>query len=186
VSVLADSPAIFRRPRPTLVRAPSPDPPFDDEIAWTSRKVDPPTPTLVPCPPVSAPATAPGRPQPADADAARRLPMEPLPPGDPPPAAPAGAAASMLARAVVEIISGRRPVAQLRPHCTAEVFEALQRRPVVPSAALPRVLHVRVGEPADGVAEACAVFRRADRARAIAFRMETTDGRWRVTELQIG
>jgi hypothetical protein len=47
-------------------------------------------------------------------------------------------------------------------------------------------MNVRVCEPADGVAEVSAVFRRADRVRAIAFRIQGVDGRWRITALQLG
>ncbi len=99
---------------------------------------------------------------------------------------PARRTASVLARALVEVLSGRRPVGQLRIHCSPEIYEGLTHRPPVPSVALPHLISVRVGEPADGVAEVCAVFRRAERVRAIAFRLAGVDGRWRVTALHVG
>ena len=99
---------------------------------------------------------------------------------------PVRRAASVFARALVEVLSGRRPAGQLRIHCSADIFEALCRRPPIPSVALPHLVSVRLCEPADGVAEVCAVFRRSDRVRAIAFRLAGVDGRWRVTALEVG
>jgi aerobic-type carbon monoxide dehydrogenase small subunit (CoxS/CutS family) len=45
---------------------------------------------------------------------------------------------------------------------------------------------VRVCEPADGVAEACAVVIDGNRVRALALRLVGLDGRWRVEALQVG
>ena len=95
-------------------------------------------------------------------------------------------AASVLARAVIEVLSGHRPVAQLRVHCAPAVYAGLCARTVVASRPLPHLLSVRVCEPTDGIAEASAVFRRADRVRALAFRLQGVDGRWRITALQVG
>ncbi|MET0863791.1 MAG: Rv3235 family protein, partial [Nakamurella sp.] len=94
--------------------------------------------------------------------------------------------ASMLARALVEVLSGRRPLAQLRVHCAPEIYAGLAARPSTGPLALPHLLTVRVCEPADGVAEVSAAFRRADRVRALAFRLQGVDGRWRITALQLG
>ena len=99
---------------------------------------------------------------------------------------PARRAASVFARALVEVLSGQRPVAQLRVHCSPEIYEGLLERPIVRRLALPHLLTVRLCEPADGVAEVSAAFRRADRVRALAFRIEGVDGRWRITALQLG
>jgi hypothetical protein len=97
----------------------------------------------------------------------------------------AGKSGSMLARALVEVLCGQRPVPQLRVHCAPEVFAGLQSRPTA-SGALGHLLTVRVSEPADGVAEVAAVFRRGERVRALAFRIQGVDGRWRITALQTG
>jgi len=94
--------------------------------------------------------------------------------------------ARVLARALVEVLSGRRPVAQLRVHCAPDIYAGLLDRPIAGHQALPHLLAVRVCEPADGVAEVSVVFRRADRVRAMAFRMQGVDGRWRITALQLG
>jgi hypothetical protein len=99
---------------------------------------------------------------------------------------PAKRSASVLARALVEVLSGRRPLGQLRVHCAPEIYAGLLERSVPAPTSLPHLLNVRVCEPADGVAEVSAVFRRADRVRALAFRMQGVDGRWRITALQLG
>lgn len=98
---------------------------------------------------------------------------------------PAGRTASVLARALVEVLCGQRPLPQLRVHCAPEVFAGLQTQPVG-RGALGHLLTVRVSEPADGIAEVAAVFKRAERVRALAFRIQGVDGRWRVTALQTG
>jgi hypothetical protein len=94
--------------------------------------------------------------------------------------------ATMLARGLVEVLSGVRAVEQLRTHCAPEVFAGLEDLPLVPGPGLPTLLSVRSCEPGDGVAEVTAVFRRAGRVRALAFRLEGVDGRWRLTALQVG
>jgi hypothetical protein len=99
---------------------------------------------------------------------------------------PAERAGSVLARALVEVLSGQRPLAQLRVHCAPEIYAGLSNRPAAPPMALPHLLTVRVCEPADGVAEVSVAFRRADRVKALAFRIEGVDGRWRITALQLG
>lgn len=49
-----------------------------------------------------------------------------------------------------------------------------------------RVTSVHLSEPADGVAEACAVVSAGTRGRALAFRLEGLDGRWQCTALRMG
>lgn len=90
-----------------------------------------------------------------------------------------------LARALVEMLSGRRPMAQLRVHCAPDVFAGLERK-MLQASGTSQLTSVRVCEPADGVAEVSAVFRTGGRARALAFRIQGLDGRWRVTALQTG
>lgn len=95
-------------------------------------------------------------------------------------------AAPVLARAVIEVLAGHRPAAQLRVHCTPAIYAGFGNRPAATARSLPHLLSVRVCEPADGVAEVSAVYRRADRVRALAFRLQGVDGRWRITALQLG
>ena len=90
----------------------------------------------------------------------------------------------------LEVLAGRRPVAQLQPMTSAGVFLALSqgRRPRwCEHGTSPLVVgRVHLCEPVDGVAEISAVARRGGRAHAVAARLEGLDGRWRATALQVG
>lgn len=107
--------------------------------------------------------------------------------------------AGRLVQAVVEVIGGDRPAAQLVRWTSAPVYADLQHRSRGVAASsrsarlgpTPRttrsvVRSVRVDEPRPGVAEVCAVVWRGGRARAIALRMEATGTRWLCTALQVG
>jgi hypothetical protein len=107
--------------------------------------------------------------------------------------------AGRLVQAVIEVVSGVRPVSQLVRWTTAPIYEALcasVARPVASAATGSRgvantrlaevVRSVRVSEPRDGVAEVCAIVQQGPRCRAIALRLEGIDGRWQCTALQIG
>ena len=96
---------------------------------------------------------------------------------------PAGRAAQLLARALIEVLSHQRPLAQLRPYCAPDVFAGLQTRQQ-PTRTLASVRTVRVCEPADGAAEVAVVARAGQRSWALAFRMEGIDGRWRITAVE--
>ncbi len=102
--------------------------------------------------------------------------------------APAEAGRSVVVMAL-EVLAGRRPVAQLRGLTTPGLFASLSsgRRPQWCSAGMApfAVGRVHVDEPVDGVAEISVVVRRAGRAHAVAARLEGLDGRWRCTALQI-
>jgi hypothetical protein len=102
-----------------------------------------------------------------------------------------------LAQAVLEVDYGVRPVTQLRRWASDEVYAQLRWRSNRNRIALareqarrqpPRVVvrSLRVCEPADGVAEVCAVVHDGERHRALALRLEGSDGRWRCTVLQHG
>jgi len=74
---------------------------------------------------------------------------------------------------------------------TPEVYSAVARRNAVSGrrAIVARravVRRVRTCEPADGVVEACAVVVDNGRVRALAMRLTGVDGRWVVSELQVG
>ena len=97
--------------------------------------------------------------------------------------------AGRLVQAVVEVLAGVRPLAQLVRWTSPEVFAGLQRRGARAQAQPGRraiVRSVHVSEPADGVAEACAVVIAHGRVRAVALRLEGLDGRWVMTALEIG
>jgi hypothetical protein len=92
----------------------------------------------------------------------------------------------MLAQALIEVLAGARPLAQLREHCAPDVFAGMEDQRMLRGSRPPRILTTRVGQPADGAVEVAAVFRCAERVRAMAFRLQGIDGRWRITHLQIG
>lgn len=110
--------------------------------------------------------------------------------------------AGRLVQAMIEVVSGVRPVSQLVRWTTATVYDELSARVARPVAstgpsgravtntAVPRLAEVvrsiRVSEPRDGVAEVCAIVQQGPRCRAIALRLEGIDGRWQCTALHIG
>jgi len=94
---------------------------------------------------------------------------------------------------IIETASGRRPLQQLAPLLSRSVAQGLgadferaaqRRRAHWTTAAAVR--SVRACEPAEGVAELCATVQVGPRVRAIAMRLESHDGRWRCTRLQLG
>jgi hypothetical protein len=95
-------------------------------------------------------------------------------------------------RAVFEILGRRRPLNQLLPwtsedvyeEVTAWVYRAMRADPSPPSPP-DSVRSVRVSEPADGVAELTAVVHLQGRVRAVVLRLEGVDGRWRCTLLRL-
>lgn len=98
-----------------------------------------------------------------------------------------------LAQVLAEVAVGARPVAQLAPYAELDVLDQLEAtvRRFAASAQRgqtlrPLVRSVHVSEPADGVAEACAVVDTGPRRRAVALRLEGMDGRWQCTALQLG
>lgn len=104
--------------------------------------------------------------------------------------------AAQIAQAIVEVMSGLRPAAQVVRWTTPQVYAVVARRGAL--AARRRasgarggsrralVRSVRVCEPADGVAECSVVVSEGPRVRAMAVRLSGLDGRWRVEALQIG
>jgi hypothetical protein len=77
-------------------------------------------------------------------------------------------------RLALEVLDGRRPLAQLTPHLAPNALRyvraAVAQRPSVREPARMTSLHVR--RPGDGVVEVAAVYRRGPRARALAARFE--------------
>jgi hypothetical protein len=180
--------------RPRLAPAPSAEPPYDTgsagvrgrsgtaiqgtlALTFTLPSGVPATPAawlrLVPPPADPAPAAVPERPAPPN-------------PRD---------WAGTLAQAVVEVLAGERPVGQLTHWTTPRVYAQLARRAAIVAnrstaerTAMPRIVlrRVHVGLPAAGVVEASTVIHGPDRARALAFRLEETGGRWLCTVLELG
>ena len=190
-------------------------PPFDDELPHLSATTQPTTPSLptqrtltlafafpgglpaVPDLPSAIQPTQPGRPIRASQSG---RPMgddefgpQPTPRAQLPEPTPW---AGRLVQGLLEVLSGVRPASQLVRWTTTEVYENVQRRVMQASVesragGQPRrlaevVRSVHVSEPADGVAEICAIVAQGPRCRAVAMRLEGVDGRWQCTALQIG
>jgi hypothetical protein len=103
--------------------------------------------------------------------------------------------AGRFAQAVVEVLAGDRPLAQLVRWTTTEVYDDVAALIVGPGTVGPGgavastrgvVRSVHVSEPADGVAEVAALVRRGARSTAVAMRLEGLDGRWQCTALELG
>lgn len=100
-----------------------------------------------------------------------------------------------LLQAILETLAGRRSPAQLQYWTSWGVYRDIvrvsQRRGQPPPPRASRgnsvqISRVRVCEPADGVAEICAVARRDGRWHAVAARLEGIDGRWCCVSLTVG
>jgi hypothetical protein len=150
-------------------------------------------------PPLGVTATPAACPTPSPA-ALHRTPRRLLRPrvtADPPPPAAANFADATLRR-VLEVIDRRRPIGQLRPLLTPPLLDmvfALSRTAGPGKAAVLRRVRLRTAivDGVDGfdgqetiAAEVFATYTRGDRVRAIAGRIEATEGRWRVVALQVG
>lgn len=116
----------------------------------------------------------------------RRRPTR-TPVADPPPPRAAVVFADVALRRILEVLDRRRPLTQLRPVLAPALFDTV--------GALTRVRHghpatmrrVRLRSDGATAAEVYATYRRGERVRAIAARIELAgDGRWRVVALQIG
>lgn len=102
--------------------------------------------------------------------------------------------AHRLLQAVLEALAGRRSPTQLQYWTSWGVYRDIvrvahragQSRPEALRGEGVNVSRVRVCEPADGVAEVCAVVRRDGRWHAVAARLEGLDGRWRCVSLTVG
>jgi hypothetical protein len=187
----------------TLRRLPVPasEPPYDDER--TGRDGGPGVPAVqgtlalafllpsgVPSTPVAPPdlRLVPARPESEDeADAVDFGPQPTATIDLPEPRGWAG----RFSQAVVEVLAGDRPLAQLVRWTTTGVYDELSGLIAGPGvarsdAARGVVRSVHVSEPADGVAEICALVRRGARSTAVALRLEGLDGRWQCTAVELG
>lgn len=104
--------------------------------------------------------------------------------------------ARRLVQALVEIVDGDRPVAQLVRMSTGAVYDELvdrlaslgaatsQGRRVGPLST--RVASVHVEQPDRGCAEVSARIVQGNRSRALALRLDLVDGRWLCSALRWG
>lgn len=90
--------------------------------------------------------------------------------------------ATVLSRALVEVLSRRRPVSHLQRYCSPHLFAGLARYTTTGPM---RARSMRLSRPDPKVAEVSLVVQAGDRVRAIAFRMDHVD-RWTITALEIG
>jgi len=97
------------------------------------------------------------------------------------------------ARALIEVLAGVRPAAQLlrwtNEQTYTEVLSLVRRRGSdrQPWTSRAMVRTIKIQEPRDGIAEAAIrVVLPSGRSRAVAVRLEGLDGRWRCTALQVG
>jgi hypothetical protein len=103
--------------------------------------------------------------------------------------------AARLLQGIAEILTLDRPLSQLARWAGPEVYEDLRRRVEArrrvgaagahAGSARPVLRSLHVSEPADGVAEICAVVHDGTRSLAYAVRLEGLDGRWRATALEL-
>lgn len=119
----------------------------------------------------------------------------PMPPDDRPAVPAAAAFADVALRGVLEVVDGRRPLAQLRPLLAIGVIDtvtALARASRPPSArpAMLRRVRLRTVDPDGQAAEVFATYTRGARVRAVAGRIEygmiRGTQRWSLVALQVG
>lgn len=155
--------------------------------ALTAPVVDyepPPFDAAVPCPtPTPAALHRPPPLRPVERTPAVALPAE------------AGKFTDAALRRVLEVIDRRRPIAQLRPMLTPPLLDmifTLTRTEGPDKAAVLQRVRLRAAavderDPQQAcAAEVFATYTRGERVRAIAGRIEATEGRWRMVALQIG
>ena len=187
----------------TLRRLPVPasEPPYDDERAGHHAGPGVPAvqgtlalafllPSGVPSTPVAPPELrlVPARPEAEEEADAVDFGPQPTATADLP---EARSWAGRFAQALVEVLAGDRPLAQLVRWTTTGVYDEVSGLVAGPGTASPDaargvVRSVHVSEPADGVAEICALVRRGARSTAVALRLEGLDGRWQCTALELG
>ncbi len=101
-----------------------------------------------------------------------------------------------LARGVMEVFAGVREVDQLARWFAEDAYRRLLTRSNLAARARNArgvratrpvfdILSVRHMSPADGVVESVVILAGPHRTRAIALRLEGTDGRWRATSLAL-
>lgn len=101
-----------------------------------------------------------------------------------------------LANGVMEVLAGVRGADQLARWLVADAYRALvvranlasrsrSARGIVPARPVVAVSSVRHSSPADGIVEGVVIVSTPHRVRAIAMRLEGTDGRWRATSLAL-
>ncbi|MGH1547881.1 Rv3235 family protein [Leifsonia poae] len=107
-----------------------------------------------------------------------------------------GTLCSNLARCVIEILAGARPLDQISPWVSDAVYVHLLRRTVLAARARAlssedalrprmRIGDPRLSRPSDGVVEAVVLVHQQGRSRAVAMRLERHRARWRATTINV-
>ncbi len=101
-----------------------------------------------------------------------------------------------LTRCVIEILAGARELEQIARWVTDDVYRHLLKRVVLSSRARQAkgavatrptftIGSTTVSEPRDGVVDAVVIVHGRARSRAVAFRLEGLDSRWRATAINV-
>lgn len=106
------------------------------------------------------------------------------------------ARAARFTLAVIETVTGDRPVTQLERWMTPNAFDDLAEvtstmnlssdSAVRARTERPRLVSVRVSQPAPDAAEVCGHVQQGCRSRAVALRLERQPERWLCTAVQLG
>ena len=96
--------------------------------------------------------------------------------------------AGRFTQALVEVLAGDRPLAQLVRWTTPAIYDEVSGLVLLPDGTPRRatVRSVHVSRPDDGVAEVAVMVRRGIRTTAVALRIEGLDGRWQCTAMELG
>lgn len=89
------------------------------------------------------------------------------------------------AQSLVEVLSGRRPVSQLRRHLAPRVLDGVIEHVTIAPMDKAQVSSFRVQRHGRAL-EVCVVLKGLERSRAMALRMQHQRGRWVCTSLMIG
>lgn len=93
--------------------------------------------------------------------------------------------AALLARAIVEVVTGARQAPQLRRWLLPDLYTALANVHLAPCARGATAIHVRVCSLDTGHTEVAVIVATAARTFALALRLEEYRGRWMATALEL-
>lgn len=103
---------------------------------------------------------------------------------------------SNLTRCVIEILAGAREIEQIARWVSEDVYRHILKRVMIAErgrrargtvATRPAFTlgNIHLSEPRDGVIESVTIVNARARVRAVAIRLEGTDGRWRATVISV-
>ena len=83
---------------------------------------------------------------------------------------------------VVEIWAGKRPATQLMRWTHSSIYARLQRDVATIQA---KVMRIHIAQPLEGISEVIVTLKCGDRIRAVIFRFEGADKKWKCTFLEL-